>query len=101
MEQFKKAQEIGKRTQEMQKELEAMEVTGASSDGTVSVVVTGQNKPVRVEFSDGSLSEGTPEGVSESVTEAMKDAHQKGTEIAAKKMMALYQELGLPVGQGM
>jgi len=97
MEQFKKAQEIGKRTQEMQKELEAMEVVGMDSGGGVKCVVTGQNKPLRVEFGDGVL-EGGAEAVSKAVSEALIDAHAKGTEISAKKMMVLYQELGLPVG---
>ena len=46
MDQFKKAQEIAKKSQEMQQELAAAEFEGANADGTVTFKMNGQQQPV-------------------------------------------------------
>merc|ERR1719426_772690 len=46
MDQFKKAQEIAKKSQELQTELAAAEFEGASSDGSVTFKMNGQQPPV-------------------------------------------------------
>jgi len=106
MEQFKQAQEIGKKTQAMQKELEALTLVGADvedeSNAKVKVFVNGQNKPIKVEIvSEEWLASAGSEGVSEAIGLAMAAAHLKGSQASAKKMMELYSEMGLPqMGSG-
>ena len=46
MDQFKKAQEIAKKSQELQTELAAAEFEGASADGSVTFKMNGQQQPV-------------------------------------------------------
>ena len=46
MDQFKKAQEIAKKSQELQTELAAAEFEGSSADGAVTFKMNGQQQPV-------------------------------------------------------
>merc|ERR1719405_289040 len=46
MDQFKKAQEIAKKSQELQQELAAAEFEGASEDGKVTFKMNGQQQPI-------------------------------------------------------
>ena len=94
MEQFKKAQEIAKKTQDLQTELSKTSITGSSN--SVTVTVTGQQKPEKVEIGDLEIS---GEELSEDVRKAMEDAHGKSMKVMGEKMSKLYEGLGLP-GQG-
>lgn len=98
MEQFKKAQEIAKKTKELQDELQKTEVEGVSASGNVKVTLTGQQKPVGVEIN---VEGRTSEEISEDVVTAMKDAHEKSGKLMGEKMTNLYKDLGLPGTNGM
>ena len=90
---FKKAQEVQQGAKLLQEELEQME--GTSADGTVKVVMSGNQEPLKVEISSDAMSQGA-EALSETVTEAMKDAYQKSTSTMRERMEALTSGLNLP-----
>ena len=91
MEQMKKAQEIAKKTQDLQTELGKMEILGEA--GGVEVVITGQQKPVRVTLPEEL---GDAEELSRNVEKAIGIAQEKSMENMGREMQKLYGELGLP-----
>ncbi|KAG5176452.1 nucleoid-associated protein YbaB family [Tribonema minus] len=97
MESLKKANEIGRKSKEMQDELEKMRLEGKSSNGKAKVTMTGQQIPVGCEIDESLLSEGK-EAVQTAVLEAMTEAHKESLMVMGKKMAELYQGMGLPVG---
>lgn len=92
---FQKAQQVQAGAQQLQEELEQMDIEGASEDGLVKVVMSGNQEPRRVEISPDAMSK-APEALSELVTAAMKDAYTKSTETMREKMEALTSGLNLP-----
>ena len=92
---FQKAQQVQAGAQQLQEELEQMDIEGASEDGLVKVVMSGNQEPRRVEISPDAMSK-DPEALSELVTAAMKDAYTKSTETMREKMEALTSGLNLP-----
>ena len=98
MDQFKKAQEIAKKSQELQTELAAAEFEGASSDGSVTFKMNGQQQPVSAAAPgfDGK----SAEDLSKAFSEAMADAQAKSLAAMNEKMQALYASVGLG-GAGM
>ena len=55
---FKKAQQVQEGAQQLQKELEQMEIEGQSSDGSVKVILSGNQEPRRVEIQPAALEQG-------------------------------------------
>ncbi|CAM9459573.1 unnamed protein product [Discosporangium mesarthrocarpum] len=98
MEGLKKANEIGQKTKDLQKDLEDLKVEGTSEDGKVKVTVTGQQMPVSCEINPDLLAEGA-EAVQEKVAQAMSKAHMESLTLMSKKLAELYQDMGLPLGQ--
>ncbi len=92
---FKKAQEVQQGAQLLQEELEQMEIEGKSTDGTVTVVLSGNQEPRRVEIDPAAVEKGA-ESLSQTVTEAMQDAYQKSTETMRERMETLTSGLNLP-----
>ncbi|PSO51418.1 MAG: YbaB/EbfC family nucleoid-associated protein [Cyanobacteria bacterium SW_9_44_58] len=92
---FAKAQQVQQGAQELQEELEQMNIEGQSSDGSVKVIMSGNQEPRSVEISQEASEKGA-EALSELVTEAVKDAYQKSTDTMREKMEALTSGLQLP-----
>ena len=92
---FQKAQEVQKGAQELQSELEQLEIEGIAGDGLVKVIMSGNQEPRRVEISPDALSQGA-EAVSAMVTDAMKEAYTKSTEMMRGRMEELTSGLNLP-----
>ena len=92
---FKKAQQVQEGAKQLQQELDTMEIEGQSEDGLVTVVMSGNQEPKRVEIKDEALSKGAAE-LSELVTNAIKDAYQKSTDTMRDRMENLTSGLGLP-----
>ena len=92
---FKKAQQVQEGAQQLQKELEVMEIEGKSSDGNVSVVLSGNQEPRRVSIEPAAVEQGA-EALSQLVTEAMQAAYTASTETMRQKMEALTGGLNLP-----
>jgi DNA-binding YbaB/EbfC family protein len=91
---FKKAQQVQQGAQQLQLELEEMEIEGASSNGLVTVIVSGNQEPRRVSIAPEALENGA-EALSELVTEAVKDAYNKSTETMRARMEELTSGLNL------
>ncbi|MBL1210263.1 YbaB/EbfC family nucleoid-associated protein [Geminocystis sp. GBBB08] len=92
---FQKAQQIQDDAKKLQEELETLRIEGQSSDSLVIVVVNGNQEPQSVEIKEEALTK-TASELSQIVTAAVKDAHQKSTDIMREKMEALTGNLGLP-----
>lgn len=92
---FKKAQEVQQGAKKLQEELEQMEIEGTSADGSVKVVMSGNQEPRQVTISPDAMAQGA-EVLSELVTTAMKDAYEKSTTTMRERMEELTSGLNLP-----
>ncbi|MBD2022109.1 YbaB/EbfC family nucleoid-associated protein [Leptolyngbya sp. FACHB-36] len=92
---FRKAQQVQEGAKRLQEELEQMEIEGEAGGGSVKVVLTGNQEPLRVVITPEALGEGA-EIVSDLVTAAMKDAYNKSTATMRQKMEDLTGGLNLP-----
>ncbi len=92
---FQKAQQVQEGAKRLQEELEEMEIEGSSSDGLITVVLSGNQEPRNVVISPEALSKGA-EALSALVTEAMTDAYANSTETMRTKMEELTSGLNLP-----
>ena len=96
MESLKKAQEMAKQAENINKELEAQEVTGKDPSGMVTCTFNGMTKPINLEVNDALLSQGAA-AVSQATTQAMLDAHKKSQDLMMRRMQEVYAGLGLPI----
>jgi len=92
---FKKAQQVQQGAQQLQEELEQMEIEGKSDDGLVTVVLSGNQEPLRVEIAPEAL-EKDAQSLSELVASAMKNAYDLSTETMRSRMEELTSGLNLP-----
>lgn len=92
---FQKAQEVQEGAKKLQEELEAMSVEGTNADGSVKVILSGNQEPRSVEISDAAIAKGSA-GLSAAVTEALTDAYTKSTETMRSRMEELTSGLNLP-----
>ena len=91
---FKKAQEIQQNAQALQEELDAMEIEGKSSDGRVSIWLSGNQQPLRVRMDPSLLSDG--QEASETATlEALQAAYEQSTATMKGRMDELTGGLNL------
>ena len=93
-EKLKKAQEMTVKMQELQKELAATEIECKSADGRITVVYSGQSVPMSIKVEPAVLS-GTADQLSESLTNAVKQAFINSRKHADGRMIQLYEEAGL------
>jgi len=91
---FKKAQQIQEDAQKLQKELDAMEIQGTDSDELVSIWLTGNQLPLKVEINNDLLKEGN-EITQLKVLEALQNAHDKSTSTMKSRMQELTGNLNL------
>ncbi len=92
---FQKAQQVQEGAKKLQEELETMEIEGKSSDGLVTVILSGNQEPLGVQITSEAAGKGA-EALSAMVTEAMKDAYAKSTETMRSRMEELTSGLSLP-----
>ena len=91
---FKKAQEIQQNAQALQDELDAMEIEGQSSDSRVSIWLSGNQQPLRVQIDPALLSEG--QTATEAATlEALQAAYEQSTATMKGRMEELTGGLNL------
>ncbi|KGG18095.1 MULTISPECIES: YbaB/EbfC family nucleoid-associated protein [unclassified Prochlorococcus] len=91
---FKKAQQIQQDAQKLQEELEEMELEGTNEDRTVTVFVSGNQKPMKVMIEDSLLKE-NKEIIESAILEAMQVAHETSTTNMKNKMQELTGGLNL------
>jgi nucleoid-associated protein EbfC len=92
---FKKAQQFQENAQNVQEELEATQVEGVSTDGTVKVYMNGSQRPLRVVIAPEAFSQGS-EILSQLVSEAMIQAYENSSEVMKEKMNEITSGLELP-----
>eukprot|EP00307_Rebecca_sp_RCC1486_P012594 CAMPEP_0119413934 /NCGR_PEP_ID=MMETSP1335-20130426/6248_1 /TAXON_ID=259385 /ORGANISM="Chrysoculter rhomboideus, Strain RCC1486" /LENGTH=170 /DNA_ID=CAMNT_0007438767 /DNA_START=26 /DNA_END=538 /DNA_ORIENTATION=+ len=93
-EKLKKAQEMSMKMQDLQKELAATEIECKSADGKITVLYTGQSVPLSVKVEPEAMSSSADE-LSESLSNALKQAFINSRKHADSRMMELYEEAGL------
>ena len=91
---FKKAQEIQQNAQALQEELDAMEIEGKSSDGRVSIWLSGNQQPLRVRMDPSLLSDGQ-EASETAPLEALQAAYEQSTATMKGRMEELTGGLNL------
>ncbi len=92
---FKKAQQVQEGAKVLQEELEVMEIPGQSADGAVTVYLSGNQEPRKIEISPALL-EKDAETISATILEAMQNAYRASTETMRSKMEELTSGLNLP-----
>jgi nucleoid-associated protein EbfC len=92
---IKKAQKVQEGAKQLQEDLEQMEIEGEAGGGLVTVVMSGNQEPLRVEISEQAYAEGR-EVLSDLVSAAMKDAYAKSTETMRGRMEDLTAGLNIP-----
>ncbi len=91
---FKKAQQIQQDAQKLQEELDAMEIEGTDSDALVSIWMSGNQLPLKVEINQELLKEGS-EVTQLKVLEALQDVHNKSTSTMKSRMQELTGNLNI------
>ena len=91
---FRKAQQIQQDAQKLQDELDAMELEGRSQDGRVSVWLSGNQQPLRVNVDPALMAE-SAETAAATILEALQAAHERSTSTMREKMEALTGGLDL------
>ena len=96
MDSMKKAQEIAKQAEVVNKELMETQVTGGDPSGQVISTFNGLGVPVSLQVSSSLASTADAEAISKACTKAMIDGHTKSQEQMMQKMQAMYAGSGLP-----
>ncbi|OXT01791.1 YbaB/EbfC family nucleoid-associated protein [Notoacmeibacter marinus] len=95
-----KAKEMQARMAELQEEVEAMEVAGASGGGLVSVTLSGKGDLKGLSIDPSLMKEGEGEILEDLIVAAHADARMKLETAMAEKTQSMTAGLGLPPGMG-
>ena len=82
---FKKAKQIQQDAQKLQDDLESMEIEGKSDDEMITVWISGNQVPLKVQVSDTIL-DSDKEKIENSILQAIQKAHQISTSTMKEKM---------------
>eukprot|EP01031_Cornospumella_fuschlensis_P035864 gene35864-43501_t len=96
MEAMKKAQEVAKQAETLNKELAETVMTGQDPTGQAVAQFTGLGVPVGVKLSEGLVAQGA-EAASIAVSQAVIDAHTKVQTMMVQRMQQLYGQAGVPL----
>jgi DNA-binding protein YbaB len=99
MESLKKAQDMAKQAEIMNKELESTFIIGKDTSGAVTATFNGMAKPISVDIEESVLALGA-DAVSLAATQAVLEAHAKSQAAMMGRMQELYAGLGLPMPPG-
>ena len=94
MDQMKKAQEIAKKAEILNKELTNVIVQGQDPSGQCIANYNGVGVPISMKISDSLLSQGS-EAVSLAASQAMVDGYTKSQQTMMSRMQAMYAEAGV------
>jgi DNA-binding protein YbaB len=95
MDSMKKAQEIAKQAEVVNKELMETKVVGNDPSMQVYATFNGLGIPIGMKVSDAILAQGA-EAVSLACTQAMADGHTKSQAVMMQRMQALYSGVAPP-----
>lgn len=93
---FKAAQRVQEGAQKLQEELEQMEISGQDAKGLVTVIVSGNQEPRRVEIDEKAMAVLSAAELSAAVTEAMQNAYRQSTETMRGRMEELTSGISIP-----
>ena len=82
---FKKAKQIQQDAQKLQDDLENLEIEGKSDDEMITVWISGNQVPLKVQVSDTIL-DSDKEKIENSILQAIQKAHQISTSTMKEKM---------------
>ena len=82
---FKKAKQIQQDAQKLQDDLESMEIEGKSDDEMITVWISGNQVPIKVQVNDTILSS-NKEKIESNILEAIQRAHEISTSTMKEKM---------------
>jgi DNA-binding YbaB/EbfC family protein len=92
---IQKAQQVQEGAKQLQEDLENMEIEGDAGNGLVTVVMSGNQEPLRVEIAPEALEQGA-EVLSDLVGAAMKNAYDRSTATMRERMEELTGGLNIP-----
>lgn len=95
---LQQAQKLQKQMDDMQKQLESIEVEGASGGGMVKVTVTGKSDLKRLKIDPSLLDPAEVEMLEDLIVAAVHDAKSKADNQASSEMSKLTGGLSLPGG---
>lgn len=95
---MKQAQAMQEKMASLQGELDALEVTGASGGGAVSVTMTGKGQVKSVALDPSLMNPDEREILEDLIVAAVNDARAKAESTAQEKMAELTKGLPLPPG---
>ncbi|MCK5902719.1 MAG: YbaB/EbfC family nucleoid-associated protein [Cocleimonas sp.] len=95
---MKQAQKMQEDVQRAQAEIAAIEITGESGGGLVSVVINGQHECKRVNIDTSLMADDDKEMVEDLVAAAFNDAVQKLATTSKEKMSGITDGMNLPGG---
>ena len=95
---LQQAQKLQKQMDDMQKQLESIEVEGASGGGMVKVTVTGKGDLKRLKIDPSLLDPAEVEMLEDLIVAAVHDAKSKAHNQASSEMSKLTGGLSLPGG---
>ena len=95
---MKQAQAMQANVEKVQAEIAAMEVTGESGAGLVSVVMTGRHDVRRVTIDPTLMADADKEMLEDLIASAVNDAVHKVESASKEKMQGVTASLGLPAG---
>mmetsp|Transcript_26968 Transcript_26968/g.27211 ORF Transcript_26968/g.27211 Transcript_26968/m.27211 type:complete len:153 (+) Transcript_26968:68-526(+) len=98
MESMKKAQEIAKQAEVINKELADQIVTGKDASGAVTATYNGLSMPISMKIEESAMSMSAEE-LSTATTQAMVEGFKKAQGAMMQKMQALYSGAGVPPQQ--
>tara|TARA_B100000287_G_scaffold70717_1_gene62159 strand:- start:264 stop:614 length:351 start_codon:yes stop_codon:yes gene_type:complete len=82
---FKKAKQIQQDAQKLQDELETMEIEGKSQDDMITVWISGNQQPIRVEVNE-EITESDKLTIEKNILEAITNAHEESTRTMKERM---------------
>jgi DNA-binding YbaB/EbfC family protein len=95
---MKQAKELQGKMQDLQSEIAALEATGKSGGGLVTITVDGKGGLKRIRIDPSLVKPDEVEILEDLIVAAANDARGKAEALAAEKMQALTAGLGLPAG---
>lgn len=95
---MKQAQEMQKKMESVQADLDALTIEGSSGAGAVKVRVNGKSKVLSISLDPKYVNADETEILEDLIVAAINDANQKAEETAQKQMEEITKGLPLPPG---
>jgi len=88
--------QMAKKAKQMQKELKNLEIEASSPDGSVTVVLSGELKPVSISVNEEMLSPENKGQLEKLLKDTLSEAMSRAQSESAARMQPLLKDLNLP-----